>query len=377
MNRTPLHPAHVALGARLVDFAGWEMPIQYTTILEEHRAVREAAGLFDVSHMGDLIVRGPGAEDGLRSLMTNDIKGLPEGKGIYSHLLDDQGHIIDDTMTFHMLPGTFLHIPNAATTPSVRRWIEERISAEVIDVSEQVAALALQGPRSAAILQHLTGSDVQGLKRMHGNFMTLNVDGTDGKAFLPDVLDIDAPSEGVQAYVMRSGYTGEDGFEILVDPSAAVAVWDAILSEGERHGIRPCGLGARDLLRLEMGFLLSGTDFDGTQSTLQTGPRWALKWEHDFIGKEALLEQRERPCPKLVGLELLEKGIPRHGHIVRANGKDVGKVTSGSMSPLLGKGIALAYVGPGCSSPGQELEVIIRDRPVRAKVVMPPFIGKR
>jgi aminomethyltransferase len=377
MKRTALHPAHVSLGARLVDFAGWEMPMQYASILEEHRAVREAAGLFDVSHMGDIIVRGEGAEDGLRGLLTNDIHGLPEGKGIYGHLLDEEGRIIDDTMTFHMLPGTFLHIPNASTTPRVSEWIRDHITAEVIDVSERVAAMALQGPKAVAILQRLTDSDVPSLRRMHGAFMVLNVDAPQGRAFLPDVLSLDGPASGVQAYVTRSGYTGEDGFEVLVDAPAAVPVWEAILAAGRGDGIRPCGLGARDLLRLEMGFLLSGTDFNGEQSTLQTGPRWALKWEHDFIGRDAMLKQRDTPYRRLVGLELLERGIPRHGYAVRADGRDVGTVTSGTSSPILGRGIALAYVEPGYASPGQELELVIRDRPVRARAVAPPFIGKR
>lgn len=350
--------------------------MQYTSILEEHRAVREAAGLFDVSHMGDLVVRGAGAEDGLRGLLTNDIKGLPEGKGIYGHLLDERGCIIDDTMTFHVLPGTYLHIPNAATATRVGQWIREHVRAEVADVTERVAAMALQGPKAAAILQRLTDHDVSELKRMHGAFMVLRAD-VEERAFLPDVLGPGAPADGVQAYVTRSGYTGEDGFEVLVDASASIPVWNAILEAGRGDGIRPCGLGARDLLRLEMGFLLSGTDFDGRQTILQTGPSWALKWEHDFIGKEALLAQRETSYPKLVGLELMEKGIPRHGHVVQHNGHDVGAVTSGSISPILGKGIALAYVDAGHSAQGQELDVVIRGRPVRAKVVKAPFIGKR
>jgi aminomethyltransferase len=352
------------------------MPIQYTSILEEHRAVREAAGLFDVSHMGDLVVRVEGAEDGLRGLLTNDIKGLPEGKGIYGHLLDERGRIIDDTMTFHMLPGTYLHIPNASTAARVDAWIREHVRAEVVNVTERVAAMALQGPKAAAILQRMTDFDVGGLKRMHGAFMTLRADARE-RAFLPDVLGLDAPGDGVQAYVTRSGYTGEDGFEVLVEAASSIPVWNAILEAGRQDGIRPCGLGARDLLRLEMGFLLSGTDFDGQQSTLQTGPPWALKWEHDFVGKEALLQQRDGPYQRLVALELVDKGIPRHGHVVRAAGQDVGAVTSGTLSPILGKGIALAYVDADRSALGQELEVVIRDRPVRAKVVKAPFIGKR
>jgi len=362
----------------MVDFAGWEMPVQYTTILEEHRAVREAAGLFDVSHMGDLIVRGEGAEDGLRGLLTNDLRGLALGKGIYAHLLDERGRIIDDTITFHMLPGTYLHIPNASTAPKVYEWVRSRIGAEVVNVSERVAALALQGPKAAAILQRLTDDDVGGLKRMHGAFMVLKVDAAEGRAFLADVLGLSPPDRGVRAYVTRSGYTGEDGFEILVDNAAAVAVWDAVLSAGREDGLRPCGLGARDLLRLEMGFLLSGTDFDGSQTSLETGPGWVIKWDHEFVGREALAEQRETAYPRLVGIELEGKGIPRHGYPIRTPaGTEIGKVTSGTLSPILGKGIALGYVDTAHAAPGTALEVGIRDSWVSARVVTPPFIKKR
>ncbi len=361
----------------MVDFGGWEMPVQYTSILEEHRAVREAAGLFDVSHMGDLIVRGNGAEEGLRGLLTNDIRGLAVGRGLYAHLLDERGRIIDDTITFHMFPGTYLHIPNASTAPRVYEWVRGHIGAEVVNVSERVAALALQGPKAAAILQRLTGDDVASLKRMHGAFMVLKVDAPEGRAFLADVLGMDPPAAGVRAYVTRSGYTGEDGFEVLVDNEAAVPVWDALMAAGRPEGLRPCGLGARDLLRLEMGFLLSGTDFDGSQSSLETGPPWVVKWDHQYIGREALLEQRERAYPRLVGLELLGKGIPRHGYPLRApGGEEIGRVTSGTLSPLVGHGIALGYVDAAHAAPGTELEVGIRDAWVKARVVTPPFLKR-
>lgn len=380
MKRTPLYDVHASLGARIVDFAGWEMPIQYTSILEEHRAVRERAGLFDVSHMGDIIIQGEGAEEQLRGLLTNDIKDLPVGKGIYAHMLDESGRILDDTITFHVLPGTYLLIPNASTVDRIYDWVKSRVRAEVINVSERIASVALQGPQANAILQKLTDIDLSALKRMRGAMMTLRVPGVPegGRAFLPDVLGLPAPSDGVQAYVTRSGYTGEDGFEILVEGEAAVPLWNALAEAGGPEGLRPSGLGARDLLRLEMGYLLSGTDFDGSQTPLETGPEWVVKWNHQFIGREALLDLRERGMfRRLVGLELQTKGIPRHGYPIRFQGREVGRVTSGTLSPILNRGIALGYVNLNHAKEGEVLEIGIRDSSVEARVVAPPFIGKR
>ncbi|NLK26264.1 MAG: glycine cleavage system aminomethyltransferase GcvT [Euryarchaeota archaeon] len=376
MKRTPLYSTHLALSARMIDFAGWEMPVQYTSILKEHRAVRNAAGLFDISHMGDIIIQGEGAEEGLRGILTNDIKGLSVGRGLYAHILDEQGRTQDDVITFQILPGTYLQIPNASTTPKICQWIEEHVDARVINVSERLACMALQGPRSAAILQRLTDADVAGLRRMHGAFMVLNVEAPEGGAFLADIIDVSPPSEGVLAYVTRSGYTGEDGFEILVDAAVAVPIWDALMAAGKVDCITPCGLGARDLLRLEMGFLLSGTDFDGAQTPLETGPGWIIKWDHAFVGREALLRQKEGSFPRLVGIELMGRRIPRQGHPIRADGKIIGKVTSGTLSPILNRGIALGYVTADYAIEGKEVEIGLRNSWVGAKIVTPPFIKK-
>lgn len=380
MKRTPLYEAHIALGARMVEFGGWEMPVQYTSILEEHRAVRERAGMFDVSHMGDLIIRGAGAEDSLREILTNDIKDLALGKGIYAHVLDEQGKIMDDTFTFRVSPDTYLLVPNASHAQQVYEWVRDHVKgATVTNVSERVAAIALQGPRAQEVLQRLTDKDLGSVKRLYSDAVDLKVRSPTGsERFLPDALNLPAPSPGTtQSFITRSGYTGEDGFEILVESGAAVAVWDALLSAGKDLGLLPCGLGARDLLRLEMGYLLSGTDFDGTQSTLETGPGWAIKWEHGFIGREAMLEQKERgDYRKLVGLELQDRGIPRHGYPVINGGHEVGKVTSGTLSPILQRGIALAYVDTEHAAEGTGLFVKIRDNEVPAVVVRPPFIRK-
>jgi aminomethyltransferase len=379
MKRTPLYEAHIALGARMVEFGGWEMPVQYTSILEEHRAVRERAGMFDVSHMGDLIIRGAGAEDSLREILTNDIKDLALGKGIYAHVLDEQGKIMDDTFTFRVSPDTYLLVPNASHAQQVYEWVRDHVKgATVTNVSERVAAIALQGPRAQEVLQRLTDKDLGSVKRLYSDAVDLKVRSPTGsERFLPDALNLPAPSPGTtQSFITRSGYTGEDGFEILVESGAAVAVWDALLSAGKDLGLMPCGLGARDLLRLEMGYLLSGTDFDGSQSTLETGPAWAIKWDHKFIGREAMLKQKECDYRKLVGLELVDKGIPRHGYPVLAGNREVGKVTSGTLSPMLQRGIALAYVDAELATEGTKLKVRIRDNEVPAVVVKPPFIRK-
>ncbi len=382
MKRTPLYDAHIALGARMVEFGGWEMPVQYTTILDEHRAVRERAGMFDVSHMGDLIVRGAGAEDSLRGLLTNDIKDLPLGKGIYAHLLNEQGKIIDDTITFRLGPETFLLIPNASHAAQIFEWVRDRVkNAEVTNVSERLACIALQGPKAPEVLQRLTSRDLQRIKRLRGDLVDLKANGTGdegARRFLPDLCAPPTPAPGtVQCYVTRSGYTGEDGFEILVENDAAPALWAALLAAGKDLGLQPTGLGARDLLRLEMGYLLSGTDFDGSQTPLETGPEWVVKWDHRFIGREALLKQKD--CAvfrKLVGIELREKGIPRHGYPITFNHREVGRVTSGTLSPMLNRGIALAYVNLNHANEGDEIEVAIRDSSVKAVVVRPPFIRK-
>ncbi len=380
MKRTPLYDAHVALGARMVEFGGWEMPVQYTSILEEHRAVRERAGMFDVSHMGDLVIRGESAEGSLREILTNDIKDLAVGKGIYAHVLNEQGRILDDTFTFRLGLDTYLLVPNASHAQQIYEWVRDHVKgAEVTNVSERLACIALQGPRAQEVLQRLTDKDLRGIKRLYSDIVNLKVASPMGsERFLLDILDIPAPPSGTtQVYVTRTGYTGEDGFEVLVEGGAAVAVWNALLTAGKDLGLLPCGLGARDLLRLEMGYLLSGTDFDGSQSTLETGPAWAVKWDHEFIGREAMLGQKERAAyRRLVGVELLDRGIPRHGYPVVVDDREVGKVTSGTLSPILQKGIALAYVDAEHAAEGSELKVRIRDNEVRAVVVKPPFIRK-
>jgi aminomethyltransferase len=382
MKHTPLYPAHLDLGAKMVEFGGWEMPMQYSTILEEHHAVRARAGVFDVSHMGDLLIKGEGAEESLRELLTNDIKDLAIGKGLYAHVLDPEGRIIDDTITFRLSRHEFLMIPNAVHSQQMYDYIRGRVwGVSVMDVSEQLACIALQGPKAQEILQRMTDRDLTAIKRLRGELVAILVDGKVEKGaegFLPDLLGPVPPKDrAVWCYATRSGYTGEDGFEILMESGAAGAVWNSLLKVGKDAGLVPCGLGSRDLLRLEMGYLLSGTDFDGTQTPLQTGPEWVVKWDHQFIGRDALEEQRERGgYRKLVGLELRGRGIPRHGYTIMSTGQEVGVVTSGTLSPSLNKGIALAYADFDLADEGHELTVRIRDAEVPAVIVHPPFLRK-
>jgi aminomethyltransferase len=363
MTRTPLYEEHVALGARMVDFGGWEMPMQYTSITAEHKAVRRGCGLFDVSHMGDLLFSGNAAEADLRNLLSNDILGLAVGKGLYSHMLDENGHIIDDLIVFHIKQGVYLMVPNAATEKKVAAWVKERVDCRVVDASMQLGCIAVQGPKATEVLSSLCHGDLSSIKRMRGAFMELDLAPGGFLDLMPSV-------GGLVAYISRSGYTGEDGFEVIVEWPRTAEVWRGLLATGKAT---PCGLGARDTLRLEMGYLLSGTDFDGRQGTAETGPPFAVKYEHDFIGREALLKAtRDASLPRLTGFELLEKGIPRHGYDIERQGKKIGWVTSGTLSPCLHRGMGMGYLPQGMKA-GDAIEIMIRGEAVKAQVATPPF----
>ena len=384
---------HVSAGARMIDFGGWQMPLQYTGIADEHVNVRKRVGIFDVSHMGDIIVRGKGAESLVARLMTNDPAGMPVGKGIYGHILDHEGKIIDDTIVYRIGDDSFLLVPNASMTGTVFEWINRQSTGQdVLDVTNQIACFAVQGPKAAPLLELLSNQDLSGVKRFHFVMVSLEVGGQPNDLLTglrPSLLSdkevgLGLQGEGVWAggpfggrvMLSRTGYTGEDGFEVLCDAREAVAIWNLIMNVGTKSGLLPAGLGARDSLRLEMGYLLSGTDFDGGQSTVQTGPAWAIKWEHDFIGKEALQRDAGLSLPRLAAVLLDDRGIPRHGYSLMSEGTEVGHVTSGTLSPCLKKGIVLGYVTPERSEPGTRLTVAIRDMRVPAHVVRPPFVRK-
>jgi aminomethyltransferase len=356
LRRTSLYGEHLAAGARMVPFAGWEMPVQYAGIVEEHRAVRTRAGLFDVSHMGEVEVSGRGARETVQWLLTNDIGRLRPGAGLYSPMCAPHGGILDDLTVFRLDEERYLLIVNAATADSDYRWIATHTrGAEATDRSAEFALLALQGPRAQSILQRLTRADLTGLRAF---------------AML-DGIDV----AGARAFISRTGYTGEDGFEIGCPWDSAPAIWQTLMDAGRSDGLVPVGLGARDTLRLEAGFMLYGTDIDETTTPLEAPLAWTVKWEKgDFAGRGALEEQKARGVArKLIGFEMLDRAIARHGYPLTAGATPVGAVTSGTFGPWVNKGIGMGYVERAAAVPGAALEVEIRGKAARAVVVKLPF----
>lgn len=356
LKTTPLHGLFKEMGARLVDFAGWDLPVQFTSLLEEHRAVREAAGLFDVSHMGEIELRGPGALALVQRLTCNDAARLVPGRAQYSVLTTDRGTFVDDILVYRRGEHDFLLVVNAANTAKDFAWIARGASsdAEVIDASARFAQLAIQGPRSEAILQECTRIPLSAMKSY--SFAEGDV-------------------RGAPALISRTGYTGEDGFEIYLPPGAAVDLYRALMQAGRNLGLKPCGLGARDTLRLEAAMPLYGNDVDDTTTVLEAGLGRLVRFEKgEFAGREALMRQKAAgPGRVLAGFELQEPGIARHGHAAMAQGREVGRVTSGTLSPTLKKSIGLVYLPPRLAATGNRFAVAIREREVAATVVPTPF----
>jgi len=384
--RTPLYESHAAAGATFIEFGGWEMPLQFSGIVAEHMAVRRGAGLFDVSHMGKIVVAGGGAWSFLNRLATNDIPKKPF-RARYTHLLTEEGHIIDDVIVTCLAPDRFLMVCNAGPRERVLAWLRQHAAGvELQDVTFDYLCIALQGPKAARVLQLLTSYDVSSIRSFGGAYVGLLLGERIGTGRTPSTpppeMEGRVPFGGDPAwevedysFATRTGYTGEDGFELLPPKQLAVPIWNALLAAGQEAGIQRIGLGARDTLRLEKGFLLSGTDFDGRQTSLECASEWLVKWEHDFAGREALVRQKEQgDYDRLVGLVLQDRGVPRHGCPVLRDGVDVGAVTSGSMSPVLRVGIALARVRPSAAAEGTRLQVVVRDRPLDAIVKKPPFL---
>jgi aminomethyltransferase len=354
--RTALFDAHVALGARIVEFAGWDMPVSYGGALDEHRAVRTRCGLFDVSHMGEVELRGAGAVALCQQLTVNDVGRLGDGDGQYTVLCNEAGGVIDDLVVFRLAADRLLLVVNAAHTATDLAWIRGRRPRDVVvhDASPETALLALQGPEAERALRLLTALDLSAMRPFTARATAV---------------------AGVDVLVSRTGYTGEDGFEIFIPVAEAGPVWDAVLDAVRlRHGV-PCGLAARDTLRLEAGLPLCGTDMDETTTPLEAGIGWVVKLRKpSFVGREALLAQAERGLTRrLVGLQLVEPGIPRHGYPVWREGARVGTVTSGTKSPTLGAFIGMAYVDAASAAPGTAVAVEVRDRRLPARVVERPF----
>jgi aminomethyltransferase len=341
LQRTPLYERHRALGARMVPFAGWEMPVQYEGVIPEHRVVRGDAGVFDVSHMGELEVEGPRAHELLQSLLSNDLDKVEPGGAQYTLLTNEQGGILDDLIAYRLEPGRYLLIVNAANRESDFQWLKEQEipGSDVRDVSDQFALLAVQGPRS--------------LER-------LGLDAAPPFTFAMQELD------GVECMVNRTGYTGELGVELLVPADDAVALWDRVLA----RGVVPCGLGARDTLRLEVCFPLHGNDIGPDTDALSAGLGWVCALDKDFTGADELRRiKAEGPTEKLVPFVMEDAGVPRAGMPIAGGGR----VTSGSHSPMLDRGIGMGYVPAGQSETGTELTIDVRGRDRRAQIVKKPI----
>jgi aminomethyltransferase len=357
--RTPLYDTHVRAGARLVEFAGWEMPVQYAGILSEHEAVRKRVGLFDVSHMGEVVFRGPRALEALNRVFTNDLTKIADGQAQYGCLCRETGGIVDDVVVYRRSAEDLLVCVNAANRAKDFEWLSGHAGgADVRNESDDWAQLALQGPLAAQLLQRLAKVNLSQLRTYR---------------FAPGEV------AGVACLVARTGYTGEDGFELFCPSAQGPGLWEALMGAGAPERIEPCGLGARDSLRLEMAYRLYGSDMDDGTTPLEAGLAWVVKLDKgDFVGRDALVRQREQGVArKLVGFTLTDPGIPRHGYAVVQDGRKVGDVTSGTKSPSLGIPIGLAYVPTALAAEGSTFAVEIRGRAAAARVVKTPFYVRK
>ena len=360
MKNTPFTQKHIALGAKMAEFAGYNMPISYSGINDEHATVRNNAGVFDVSHMGEFILKGENALDLIQRVTSNDASKLTAGKAQYSCLPNEKGGIIDDLIVYCIEENkVYMLVVNSSNIEKDWTWISgyNTNNVEMHNISEKTCLLAIQGPNATKILQPLTDLDIMNLK--YYTFVKGKFAGID------NVL------------ISATGYTGSGGVEIYFEDKddEADKIWDAIFSAGAPQGIKPIGLGARDTLRLEMGYCLYGNDIDDTTSPLEAGLGWITKFTKDFVGKDILEKQKaEGVEQKLVGLEMVEKGIPRHDYEIKDHmGATIGRVTSGTQSPSLGKAIAMGYVNTTYSPIGQQVYVKVRDKLLIAKVVKMPF----
>jgi aminomethyltransferase len=358
LRKTPLNARHRALGARMVEFGGWDMPVEYSGIVDEHLAVRTRAGLFDVSHMGEIEIAGRDALKAVEHITSNDASRLAIGQAHYSALPTPQGTFVDDVLTYKLTDEHFMLVVNASNIIKDFNWITAQIAgigdAVAVNTSSRYALLAIQGPAAREVLQALTAVNLADIKYYW--FTTGEI-------------------AGVRATVSRTGYTGEDGYEVFVPPASAERVWDAILLAGRQTGVVPAGLGARDTLRLEAAMRLYGNDIDDTTTILEADLGWTIGWKKDeFIGHEVLRRQKQEGVSrKLVGFDVLDRAIARQGYDVYVANEKAGVVTSGTQTPYLKKAIGMAYVPSACTAPGTALEIDVRGRRVRAAVVPLPF----
>jgi len=357
MNNTALTDKHISLGAKMVPFAGYNMPVQYEGINAEHNTVRTSVGVFDVSHMGEFILKGENALDLIQRVTSNDASKLYDGKVQYSCLPNEDGGIVDDLLVYRIDEKTYMLVVNASNIEKDWNWIQNYNSkgVEMHNISDKTSLLAIQGPKAAEALQSLTEVDLASME--YYSFVKGTFAGVDN------------------VIMSATGYTGAGGFEIYFDNEHADKIWDAIFEAGAPLGIKPIGLGARDTLRLEMGFCLYGNDIDDKTSPIEAGLGWITKFSKSFTNSEALLAQKEAGIKrKLVGFEMIDRGIPRHDYeIADSEGNIIGKVTSGTQAPSLQKAIGMGYVNKGFDKEGTEVFIVIRNSNIKAKVVKFPF----
>ncbi len=360
LQETVLVNVHKALGAKMVPFAGYLMPVQYEGINAEHDTVRNRVGVFDVSHMGEFILKGEGALELIQRVTSNDASKLSPGKAQYSCLPNEQGGIVDDLLVYCLEDGNWMLVVNASNIDKDWNWIQQfnTGNVEMLNISERTSLLAVQGPRALETVQKLTSTDLSAIP--YYSFTKGEVAGC------RNVL------------ISNTGYTGAGGFELYIENQHAETIWQALMEAGAEFGIKPCGLGARDTLRLEMAFCLYGNDIDDTTSPLEAGLGWITRFTKDFTNSAALKAQKEAGLQrKLVGFEMVDKGIPRHGYeITDADGNVIGVVTSGTQSPTLQKAIGMGYVQSDFSTAGTGIYIKIRDKAIKASVVKTPFIQK-
>jgi aminomethyltransferase len=354
----PLNDLHVKLGAKMVPFAGFNMPVRYSSDIEEHMTVRKGVGVFDVSHMGEFLLQGPQALDLIQRVTSNDASKLVDGQAQYSCLPNETGGIVDDLIVYKIKDNDYMVVVNASNIEKDWSWISKFNSkgAAMKNISDDICLFAVQGPKAVATLQKLTKVDLSAIKYYHfakGEF-----------AGIPDVI------------LSNTGYTGAGGFEVYVDKKFAEKAWNAIFDAGKEFDIKPIGLGARDTLRLEMGFCLYGNDIDDSTSPIEGGLGWITKFTKPFTNSDAIKKQKEAGAKKkLIGFKMIDKGIPRHDYLLKtADGNVIGKVTSGTMSPMLGIGVGLGYVETAYTNPGTEIFVDVRGRLLKAAVSKVPFI---
>ncbi|MDZ4663970.1 MAG: glycine cleavage system aminomethyltransferase GcvT [Bacteroidota bacterium] len=360
MKNTALTNKHISLGAKMVPFAGYNMPVSYTGLNEEHLTVRNAVGVFDVSHMGEFKVKGPKALDLLQRVTSNDVSKLTDGKVQYSCLPNDKGGIVDDLLVYRVMENEYYLVVNASNIEKDWNWISKHNTegVEMIDVSEKTSLLAIQGPKAINTLQKLTDVDLS--KMEYYTFTVGKMGGID------------------HIVISNTGYTGAGGFELYVPNDKVEEMWNKIFEAGKEFGIKPVGLGARDTLRLEMGFCLYGNDIDDTTSPIEAGLGWITKFTKDFTNREQIEGHKTNGvAKKLVGFEMIDRGIPRHDYqIADSKGNVIGKVTSGTQSPSLNKAIGMGYVKTEFAKPDTEIFVLIRDKAIKAKVSKLPFLPK-